>query len=194
MGPSLCLPCAPGVRDVDGHGRVLLVTSPTQGSSSSFSRRRKKGRGDRHTGSDEPGPPPRTEANETSGGHKSLAGFRSLLPREPGRQTSKGQCRCLEGLLSSYPSTFLIPLPALCLRLLGVELPPIYAGVVFGAAVVASAVILAWAAEAAQLDISGSLAIALLALIAVLPEYAVDLYFAYTAGHDPEFISTPPPT
>jgi cation:H+ antiporter len=48
-------------------------------------------------------------------------------------------------------------------------------------------VLLAWAAETAQLDISGSLAIALLALIAVLPEYAVDLYFAYTAGHDPSY-------
>jgi cation:H+ antiporter len=82
---------------------------------------------------------------------------------------------------------FLIPLPALCIRLAGVELPPTYAAIVYGAAVVGAAVILAWAAEAAQLDISGSLAIALLALIAVLPEYAVDIYFAYTAGHEPEF-------
>ena len=34
---------------------------------------------------------------------------------------------------------------------------------------VASAVLLGWAAEAAQIDISGSLAIAILALVAVLP-------------------------
>ncbi len=80
-----------------------------------------------------------------------------------------------------------IPLPALCLRFAGIELPPTWAALVYGAAVVGAAVVLAWSAEVAQLDISGSLAIAILALIAVLPEYAVDLYFAYTAGHEPEY-------
>jgi cation:H+ antiporter len=91
------------------------------------------------------------------------------------------------GSLAKLSVALFVPLPALCLRLSGVELPPTYAALVYGAAVVGAAVILAWAAETAQLDISGSLAIALLALIAVLPEYAVDLYFAYTAGHKPEF-------
>jgi cation:H+ antiporter len=57
--------------------------------------------------------------------------------------------------------------------------------VIFGVAVVATAFLLAWAAEAAQVDVPGSLATAVLALIAVLPEYAVDLYFAYSAGDDP---------
>ena len=91
------------------------------------------------------------------------------------------------GALAKLSIAFLVPLPALCLRLGGVELSPTYAAIIYGAAVVGAAVILAWPAETAQLDISGSLAIALLALIAVLPEYAVDLYFAYTAGHEPEF-------
>ncbi|HEX9043790.1 MAG TPA: hypothetical protein VF802_02085 [Candidatus Limnocylindrales bacterium] len=80
-----------------------------------------------------------------------------------------------------------VALPALGLRVLGVEIPPGLTVVVYGAGVVASAVLLSWAAEAAQVDISGSLAIALLALIAVLPEYAVDLYFSYTAGSHPEY-------
>lgn len=80
-----------------------------------------------------------------------------------------------------------VALPAVALRLAGAHLRPELAVVVFGAGVVAAAFLLAWAAEAAQVDISGSLAIALLALIAVLPEYAVDLYFAFTAGHRPEF-------
>jgi cation:H+ antiporter len=93
----------------------------------------------------------------------------------------------VRGSLAKLSAALVIPLPALCLRLAGIELPPGYASIVYGAAVVGAAVILAWAAETAQLDISGSLAIALLALIAVLPEYAVDLYFAYTAGHKPEF-------
>jgi cation:H+ antiporter len=58
---------------------------------------------------------------------------------------------------------------------------------VFGAGVVAASFLLAWAAEVAQVDIAASFATALLALIAVLPEYAVDLYFAFTAGHRPAY-------
>ncbi len=80
-----------------------------------------------------------------------------------------------------------IAAPAIVLRLFGVELPPGVTVLVFGAGVVASAVLLSWAAEAAQVDISGSLAIAILALIAVLPEYSVDLYFSFTAGSDPTY-------
>jgi cation:H+ antiporter len=60
--------------------------------------------------------------------------------------------------------------------------------VVFGLGVVAASFVLAWAAEAAEVDISGGLAIALLAVIAVLPEYAVDLYFAHTAGSNPTYV------
>jgi cation:H+ antiporter len=52
----------------------------------------------------------------------------------------------------------------------------------FGLAILGSAFLLAWAAEVAQLDISQGLAIAFLAFIAVLPEYAVDLVFAWKAG------------
>lgn len=78
-----------------------------------------------------------------------------------------------------------IAVPAVATRILGVQPGTGPAIVVFGAAVVAAAFALAWAAEAAETDISGGLAIAILALIAVLPEYAVDLYFAYSAGGDP---------
>lgn len=80
-----------------------------------------------------------------------------------------------------------VALPAIALRLTGTGLSPELTVLVFGAGVVASAVLLSWAAEAAQVDISGSLAIAILALIAVLPEYAVDLYFSFTAGGDPTY-------
>ncbi|WP_039785082.1 sodium:proton exchanger [Actinoalloteichus spitiensis] len=83
----------------------------------------------------------------------------------------------------------LLAFPALVVRFGGVETPPVLSLAVFGAAVVASAFVLAWAAEAAEVDISGGLAIALLALIAVLPEYAVDLYFAYTAAENPEHVA-----
>lgn len=74
--------------------------------------------------------------------------------------------------------------PAIITRSLGISLAPEAATLVFGAAVVGSAFILAWAGEAAQVDISGSLATAVLAVVATLPEYGVDLFFAVRAGHD----------
>src|SRR5437899_4232326 len=77
-------------------------------------------------------------------------------------------------------------LPALLLRLIGVQLAPAPAIAVFGSAVVASAFLLVWSSEAARRDISSSLATAILAVIAVLPEYAVDLFFAWSAGHVPQ--------
>ncbi|OYN96278.1 sodium:proton exchanger [Enemella evansiae] len=80
-----------------------------------------------------------------------------------------------------------IAAPAIAMRVTGIEFTPVADLFIFGAAVVAAAFLLAWAAEAAQKDISGTLAIALLALIAVLPEYAVDLYYAFRAGSDPAY-------
>ena len=77
--------------------------------------------------------------------------------------------------------------PALVMRLGGIHPNPVVSLIAYGAAVVAASFLLAWAAEAAQIDVSGGLAIAVLALIAVLPEYAVDLYYAYSAGHNAEY-------
>ena len=87
-------------------------------------------------------------------------------------------------LLRPLLITVVFIIPALVLRLGDVHPNPVLSLVVYGAAVVAASFLLAWAAEAAQIDVSGGLAIAVLALIAVLPEYAVDLYYAYAAGHD----------
>jgi cation:H+ antiporter len=81
-----------------------------------------------------------------------------------------------------------LTIPALFVRLGGVHLAAVPGLLVFGAAVVAASFLLAWAAEASRVDISGKLAIAILAVIAVLPEFAVDLYFSYTAGHDPGYV------
>lgn len=77
--------------------------------------------------------------------------------------------------------------PAVVVRVVELHPNPVAALIIYGAAVVAASFLLAWAAEAAQIDVSGGLAIALLALIAVLPEYAVDLYYAYISGHTPEY-------
>jgi cation:H+ antiporter len=77
--------------------------------------------------------------------------------------------------------------PALVVRIAGLHPNPVAALLIYGAAVVAASFLLAWAAETAQIDVSGGLAIAVLAVIAVLPEYAVDLYYAYKSGHVPEY-------
>ncbi len=56
-----------------------------------------------------------------------------------------------------------------------------------GAAIFGAAFLLSWATEVAQLDIPRALALSFLALVAVFPEYAVDVYFAWRAGRDPAY-------
>src|SRR3954454_15927007 len=62
------------------------------------------------------------------------------------------------------------------------ELAPPMAALVYGIAIIGAAFTLSWAAESAQVDISAGLALAVLALLAVLPEYAVDFVFSWQAG------------
>ncbi len=85
---------------------------------------------------------------------------------------------------------FALTAPALGVRLSGVQLAsaPLEA-LLFGLGVLGAAFLLAWAAEVAQVEISQGLALAVLALIAVLPEYAVDVYFAWTAAENPAYVS-----
>jgi cation:H+ antiporter len=74
-------------------------------------------------------------------------------------------------------------LPGVTARLVEPDLPhPVFA-VLYGLSIVGAAFLLSWAAETAQLDVSAGLAIAVLAFIAVLPEYAVDLVFAIKGGN-----------
>jgi cation:H+ antiporter len=82
----------------------------------------------------------------------------------------------------TMPLTVALTVPGLMVRLGIVELPLVWEALSFGLAIMGAAFMLSWAAEVAQLDISQTLAIAVLALIAVLPEYAVDLYLAFCAG------------
>ncbi|MGI5239491.1 sodium:proton exchanger [Dactylosporangium sp. CA-139066] len=72
--------------------------------------------------------------------------------------------------------------PGVVVALAGIEPPAAVAALVFGAAIVGAAFLLAWAAEAAQVDVSAGLAVAVLALIAVLPEYSVDFVFTWRGG------------
>ena len=84
-------------------------------------------------------------------------------------------------------SSTLLCLQWITIHLSGIHPPPELQALSAGLAIFGAAFLLSWAAELAQLEIPQSLAIALLALIAVLPEYAVDMYFAWVAGKDPKY-------
>ncbi|WP_254547069.1 sodium:calcium antiporter [Halomarina pelagica] len=62
---------------------------------------------------------------------------------------------------------------------------PIAAVFVGGLAILGSAFLLAWGAETAEKDVPTAFAIAVLAVLAVAPEYAVDALYAWQAGADP---------
>lgn len=76
--------------------------------------------------------------------------------------------------------------PAAIFRFSGFRPNPVLDTAVFGVAVLAAGFMLSWGAEAAEKRISQGLVLALVALVTVLPEYAVDMYYAYQAGKAPE--------
>ena len=90
------------------------------------------------------------------------------------------------GQVLALAAALLLTVPGALARITGGALGEVSAPIVFGIAILGSAFLLAWAAEALQLDVSQGLALTVLALIAVLPEYAVDFTFAAKAGEDPE--------
>jgi cation:H+ antiporter len=87
-------------------------------------------------------------------------------------------------LLVGITAAFAAPAPVI--RLSGVELASGADVAISGIAILSAAFLLTWTSEAAERDVSRGLALALIALIAVLPEYAVDLFFAWTAHDVPE--------
>ncbi|MCU1458076.1 MAG: sodium/calcium exchanger family protein [Actinomycetia bacterium] len=86
----------------------------------------------------------------------------------------------------AFAGAALATAPGLLLRASGASPQHWIAALVFGLAVVGAAFILAWGAEVLQLDLSQGLSIAIVALIAVLPEYAVDFVFTWKAGQHPK--------
>jgi cation:H+ antiporter len=75
--------------------------------------------------------------------------------------------------------------PGLTLWLGLYHVSPAAEAIIYGVAIVGAAFMLSWAAEVFQLDVSQGLALAMLALIAILPEYIVDATFAWKAAQDP---------
>lgn len=78
-----------------------------------------------------------------------------------------------------------LALPALVVRLLHLSQAASAMALTSGLAILAASFLLLWACDAAQADISQAMALAVVALIAVLPEYAVDMYFTWMAGKNP---------
>ncbi len=88
--------------------------------------------------------------------------------------------------LALLAGAILVTVPGILVRLTGVELAPPVQAVVAGAGIFGAAFLLLWACDAAQADVSQAIALAVVALVAVLPEYAVDMYFTWQAGQHPQ--------
>ncbi|KHD90240.1 hypothetical protein AH06_00220 [candidate division TM6 bacterium Zodletone_IIa] len=76
-------------------------------------------------------------------------------------------------------------LPGIFVRLAGIRLGPLNTTIIFFIALLSAGLLLSWGVEAAEKHVAKGLAIAVLALITVLPEYAVDIYYSYQAGNHP---------
>jgi cation:H+ antiporter len=70
--------------------------------------------------------------------------------------------------------------PGILVRLSGGAFPYPAQVLAYGGAVVAAAFLLAWACEAAQVDVAHGLVVAAVAFVAILPEFIVEVHFALT--------------
>ncbi len=77
--------------------------------------------------------------------------------------------------------SLIFPLPWIIIFFFKIHLSPFLLSFFSGLSIFGGAYVLATAAEIAEQEIPKSFALAILALIAVLPEYIVDFYFAYMA-------------
>ena len=82
----------------------------------------------------------------------------------------------------------LATVPWILVRAAGVHLTPGWEVLLTGVAIIGSAFLISWGAEVAQFDVPRSVAMAAVALIAILPEYAVDIYLAWKAGKSASYI------
>jgi len=94
-----------------------------------------------------------------------------------------------QSLKKSYKSSWItmgafaaLGVPSFVIVFANLHFDPILLAFIFGLGIVGGAFLISWGAEAAQVDISASFAIAILALIAILPEYAVEAVLAWDAG------------
>ena len=84
--------------------------------------------------------------------------------------------------LVAVAGALLLTMPWVGIALAGVSLGTGSTVFVTGLAVLGASFLLAWGAETAEKDVPRAFAVAVLAVIAVAPEYAVDAFYAWNAG------------
>jgi len=84
--------------------------------------------------------------------------------------------------LAAVAGALLLALPWVVVGLGGVGLTTGATVFITGLAVLGASFLLAWGAETAEKDVPRAFALAVLAVLAVAPEYAVDAFYAWTAG------------
>ncbi len=107
-----------------------------------------------------------------------------MMRKFSGPQTSEKR-RAVRKFVIAVALAVLAAAPALCLRLAGIHISPYLALPLFFLAILAAGFLLSWSAETAEEHVSPGVILAVLALITVLPEYAVDIYLSYRAGQNP---------
>ncbi len=88
--------------------------------------------------------------------------------------------------IAAIGSAVFLTLPWIIIRFSGFSLTPLLAAFFSGVAIIGAAFLLSWAAETSEIDVPRSASLAFVALIAVMPEYAVDIYFTWQAGQAPQ--------
>lgn len=86
----------------------------------------------------------------------------------------------------AYLLAIALTIPGLVIHFFPMASSPLLIAALAGLAILGASFLLTWACEAGQMDMPQAVAIAVVALIAVLPEYAVDMYFTWMAGQDPD--------
>jgi cation:H+ antiporter len=74
--------------------------------------------------------------------------------------------------------------PGLLVRFSGGVIPYPLQLCAYGVAVIAAAFMLAWACEAAQVDVASGIVVAAVAFVAILPEYVVEVHYAFIGTAD----------
>jgi len=90
---------------------------------------------------------------------------------------------------------FLIPLPWLTIKILSLfgvlkldyEHYSVFYAILTAISIVAGAFLVTWAAESSQEYLPPNLVLAIIAVINVIPEYVVDIYFTWVAGNNPQY-------
>lgn len=111
--------------------------------------------------------------------------YTDAAPAVPGPPAPHGRKTMTLRDLRPFILAVIMTLPGLTLHFLPENTSPITVAILAGLAILGASFLLTWACEVAQLDIPQAVAVAVVAFIAVLPEYAVDMYFTWMAGQDP---------